>query len=191
MDQNNSASGCIQLIIWSAVSLSVSHLGHFGWFCSFQRSNNLLTPHIPHDHFESHCRCHIGRLFAACCNTNMYVISWEMSLLYDYQYFELWCLDIIFLIFLDRCEVIVNAMLWYFIVVCWIALYMALWVWCVDPAWIWFYRQYLPSLSAFIFIRPHSSILLYVSPLSWWTFTWHNFQDNGLALINWWRVEDK
>ena len=93
--------------------------------------------------------------------------------------------------FFAEFEVIVYVMLWYSIVVGWIAPDMDLWVLFVAPAWIWRHRKYLAILSTSIFIRPHSYILFYVSPLSWWTFTWINFQYSGIAFINWWRVEDK
>ena len=45
---------------------------------------------------------------------------------YD-QYFKLQILDVIFLIVLDKYEAVVYVMLWYYIVVGWIAPDMALW----------------------------------------------------------------
>ena len=57
----------------------------------------------------------------------MSVSTLEMSLLCDDQYFKLRCLDIIFLIVLEKSKVIVYVMLWYFIVLGWIDTYMALW----------------------------------------------------------------
>ena len=51
----------------------------------------------------------------------------EMFLLCDEQYFKLRCLDIIFLIDLEKCEMIVYVMLWYYIVVGCIDPYFELW----------------------------------------------------------------
>ena len=96
--------------------------------------------------------------------TDMSVITLEMSLLCDDQYFKLRYLDIIFLIFFAKYEVIVYAMLWYYIFVGCIATDIALWGRCVAPSWICYHIQYLASLSASILICLHSSILLYVSP---------------------------
>ena len=71
VDQHNSASLCEQCITWYTISLSIRHLGHLKWFSYFQRFTHLPTPHMPYDHFDSHCFFQIGRLFAACCNTDM------------------------------------------------------------------------------------------------------------------------
>ena len=81
-----------------------------------------MNPHIPHDHFDSHRRCRVGIFFAVFWNTVLSVIALEMSLLCYDQYSKLWCFDILFFIlFLDKFEVIVYVMLWYSVVVGWIA----------------------------------------------------------------------
>ena len=94
-------------------------------------------------------------------------------------------------IVLAKFEVIVYVMLCYSLLMGWIYPDKALWGWFASPEWIWRHIQSLSSISAYIFIRTHSSILLYVSTSSWRPFTWHNLQDSGLSLINSWRVEDK
>ena len=133
VDQHNTASWCRQQITCSNVSLSIRHLCHFEWLCYLQSYSHLPTTYIPHDHFDIHRLCHIGRLFDACWNTDMSMSTLEMFLLCDEQYFKLRCLDIIFLIDLEKCEMIVYVMLWYYIVVGCIYPYFELWGWCVAP----------------------------------------------------------
>ena len=140
VQQHNAASWCSQWIMCSDFSLSVSQMGHFEWFFYFQCSIHLPTPHINHECFDIHHCFHIDISVAACWNTGMSVSTFEMSLLCDDQYFKLRYLDVIFFIVLAKYEVIVYVLFWYFIVVGWIALDMALWVWCVAPACIWRHR---------------------------------------------------
>ena len=98
LDQHNAAYWCGQWITCSTVSLSVRHLRPFKLFYYFQRSSHLMTPHILHKHFDRHRNFHIGRLFAACWNTDMSVSTLEVSLLCYEQYFNLQCLDMIYLL---------------------------------------------------------------------------------------------
>ena len=71
VDHYNAVSWCGKCITCPNVSLSVIHLGHFEWFCSFQCSIHLPTLNIPHDHSESHSHLHIGILFSLWWNTDI------------------------------------------------------------------------------------------------------------------------
>ena len=83
VDQHNSASWHGKWITCSTVSLYVRHLGSFKWFRYLQYFIHLATPHIPHDHCDSHCCYHIGIFFAAFLNTEMSVSTLEMCLFCD------------------------------------------------------------------------------------------------------------